>query len=93
MPKSVCVICEIELRPKENGVIVVEMFDNPPKPYKIWSADLWKCSVCGLEVVLGFGNKPFMAHYTHDLAVEIDSIKKHGATIIYDYEKFVKERR
>lgn len=87
MPKSVCKKCEIELRPETNGVKVVEMFQDPPQPYQIWDADLWKCPKCGLEVVLGFANMPFAVHYEDDLVAIIARIKETGVPIIYDYER------
>ncbi len=54
----VCVKCEVELRPEKNGFKVIDMFQHNTKAYKIWDADKWKCPKCGIEVVVGFGNKP-----------------------------------
>lgn len=49
---SVCVQCGIEHRIKQNGFSVVEMFMDPPQPYRIWSADLWECPVCGAQTTV-----------------------------------------
>jgi len=85
--KLICRKCEREFKPKENGVIVVEMFSQPPKPYKLWSADLWYCPVCGIEIVAGFAGNPFAESYTDEMDAIIKIAKEKGQTIIYDYEK------
>jgi len=86
MPKSVCSHCECELKPKKNGVIVVEMFHNNEKIYKLWSADLWKCPLCGIQVALGFPEKPFRQHFDGDCEDIILQEIANGKTIIYDKE-------
>jgi hypothetical protein len=55
MPKQVCVECETSLKIEQNGVIVVEMFNEDRSIYRLWSADMWKCPLCGVEIVTGFG--------------------------------------
>lgn len=86
MPKSVCVKCEVELKPEINGVVVVEMFQQNKEIYKLWEADLWKCPICGVEVVLGFGNQPFMYHFDSDCKKAIEDMIKNGRKVIYDLE-------
>ena len=86
MPKSVCVNCETELKPEHNGVIVAEMFQNNTKVYKLWEADLWKCSLCGIEVVLGFAQQPFMEHFEGNIEERLRESKEAGRKIIYDKE-------
>lgn len=88
MPKSVCVNCEVELKPEHNGVIVAEMMRENTAIYKLWEADLWKCPECGLEIVLGFGAMPFMEHYEGDINAKLEEIKESGKRIIYDKERF-----
>ena len=88
MPKSVCVKCEVELKPEYTGVIVAEMMHNNTEIYKLWEADLWKCPECGLEVVLGFGSMPFMEHLDGDLNAMLEEFKEAGSRIIYDKERF-----
>lgn len=89
MPKSVCVNCEVELKPEHNGVIVAEMMQNNTKIYKLWGADLWKCPECGLEVVLGFAQRPFAEHYEGNCDILIETLKKSGKKIIYDKKRGV----
>jgi len=65
--KPVCVKCQCELRPKTNGVGLLDMY-NPsdkaePQPYQIWDADLWACPRCGYELITGFGSRPIAEHW------------------------------
>jgi len=85
MPNMVCAKCECELKPKSNDVRVVEYFLKPPKPYKIWCADLWVCPKCGVEIVSGFGFKSLSEHYETTFQDTLsDSISNHK--VINDYE-------
>lgn len=88
MPKSVCVKCEVELRPEKNGVIVAELMQHNTKIYKLWSADLWKCPKCGIEVVLGFGRQAFIEHFEGEIDAKLQELKDAGRKIIYDKERF-----
>jgi len=71
-PYYVCAKCNIryepkrnrsatEMRPKKNGVYVIEMADFGP--YKVWHADLWECPKCGHLTIAGFGTEPMAEHY------------------------------
>lgn len=84
MPKSVCVNCEMELRPEINSVIVAEMMRDNTALYKLWEADLWKCPKCGIEVVLGFASQPFMEHFEGNINAKLEELKEAGRRIIYD---------
>ena len=86
MPKSVCMKCEVELRPEENGVVVADMFQGNQKVYRLWSADLWKCPLCGIEIVLGFAKGPFMIHHEGDIEAKLNELLLQGKTIIKDKE-------
>lgn len=89
MPKLVCRKCEIELKPEENGVVIVELCQKNKRVYKIWSADLWECRNCGNEVVAGFSSQPSF-HEGEKSEGEIRAVIKihelQGKTIIYDKE-------
>lgn len=74
MPKMVCAKCEVELYPEKNGVYVKELFQHNSAVYCIWAADLWKCPICGLEVVAGFGEKPIVEHYEPHFQRVLDQI-------------------
>lgn len=56
MTGKVCAKCQVELRPKENDVATLEMAGT--QATAVWSADLWACPGCGIEVLLGFGRAP-----------------------------------
>jgi hypothetical protein len=66
MPKMVCTTCCVELVPRTNGVVVVEMFNEPPQPYQLWNADAWVCPVCQFEIIAGFAHDPYAEHWQPD---------------------------
>ena len=63
MPAPTCVHCERGYERIRSGVYLVEHFNDPPQPYKVWSADLWKCPQCQQQTVMGYGMDPLMEHY------------------------------
>ena len=85
MPKMVCVTCEVELKPLENSVLVIEMASFGP--YKVWNADVWKCPKCFHKTVAGFGNSPIHEHYEDGFAEWLETEKASGRRIVYDREK------
>jgi hypothetical protein len=78
MPKPICVKCQRFLRPHRTGVRVLEskpVINGAPagtaasddwEPYKLWSADLWKCVGCGVEIINGYGETPLMQDFRDD---------------------------
>jgi hypothetical protein len=64
--RLVCQKCQIELRPKRNGVAAEAM--TVDGPYQLFVADLMACSGCGLEVVAGFGSRPIVEHFQAEYA-------------------------
>ena len=60
--RPVCVKCEVELYPEKNDIRVLDTMPGG-SPYKIWCADKWKCPICGIEIVTGFGLGPIAEHY------------------------------
>ena len=86
MPKMVCVKCEVEFKPEKNGVVVAEKFQRNTALYKLWGADLWKCPICGVEVVAGFAMNPLAEHYKDDLNKMVIKFANKGKTIIQDKE-------
>ncbi len=65
MPRPICVKCQIEYRPEKNGAIAEEMATGIGS-YKIWSADLLKCPICGHLIISEYGNNPLAEHYDPD---------------------------
>ena len=87
MSKIICVKCEVEFRPEENGVHVHELMRADTAIYKIWDADLWKCPRCGILIVAGFGQKPFAEHFEEDqMRAVLDSETIDHTTVFRDRE-------
>ena len=53
MPKVICVKCERDFRPKDIGVLFLDMAYDPPMPMQSHSADIWECPGCKQEIVVG----------------------------------------
>lgn len=85
MPKAVCAKCNVSLRPETNGVAVAEMFQDDREIYKIWDCDLWKCPGCGVEIILGFADRPLTEHFSDNfdaaLAYFREKLKKGEAYV------------
>jgi len=79
--RPVCVKCQRELLPFKNGVVAHQLKKNifdgnktklakellkNDKDYKIWHADMFKCPVCGIEVITHFGSGPVAEHFQDD---------------------------
>lgn len=80
MPKMVCVECEVEFKPRKNGVHVIEHASFGP--YKLWSADKWYCPGCRTEVVAGFAKYPAMKHYEEGFEEKLQELED----VVNDYE-------
>jgi hypothetical protein len=55
------------MRVKRNSVTVEELLEDGAA-YKLWSADLWECVECGVEIITGFGKAPLVEHWHIDYA-------------------------
>jgi hypothetical protein len=66
MPRPVCVKCHKEFRVEKNGVIAQENTGPDGNPYKIWSADLWECPGCHIQILSGYGLKPLKQYHDED---------------------------
>lgn len=66
--RPVCVKCETEMWAHVNGTLVIDVIgaliseENPPGYYKLWEADTYKCPKCGMEIVIGFGQRCLLEH-------------------------------
>jgi hypothetical protein len=91
MPKMVCADCQTELKIETSGIYVFEMFCEPPKVYKIWCADEWKCHGCGKTVIAGFGSGAIAEHFEEEFETVKENIlageKAGKIKVFYDYEK------
>ncbi len=86
--KVLCVKCRVELRNVHTGVYVNETAGNPPRSYKLWHADLYACPVCGMRMIVGFGNSPIMCEYEPGFDEFLKKVRVDG-TVIDDNEEFI----
>ena len=77
--RPVCPKCHCELKPERNGVAVLDLAAFGP--YKLWSADLWKCRICKIEIIAGFASEPISTCYEPDFKKQIDLYKSKGLLI------------
>ena len=82
--RPVCVACRIDMHPEKNGVNYIEYAGDLGKefPYNIWGADQWVCKECGISVLIGFGQKPWAAHYHENFEALLEMAKKDPWTVI-----------
>jgi hypothetical protein len=78
MPKPICVKCKRFFKPHRTGVWPLEQMPTVSgaqpgtreeaawQPYKIWSADLYRCEGCGGEIIVGFGQNRVSEHFEAD---------------------------
>ena len=88
MPKLVCKDCQIGYEIEKSGAWLIEMFSDPPRPYKIWSCDAWKCPGCDVVIMAEFGNEAIAEYYQPDFKDILDSCKKYESAgrVVYEYE-------
>lgn len=86
MRDLVCVICERSFRPKKVGITLIEMFDDPPRPYRLWNADLLECPKCGHAIVAKFGDRPKAEHHQPGFARALE-IAERKTVIVREFEK------
>jgi hypothetical protein len=82
----VCVKCETEFKPHKNGAYLIEMFQSDRDIYKIWQCDIWKCPICGVEVVAGLGQEPIMEHFQGDCWKLLHELQLSEQTIVFNKE-------
>ena len=90
MPKMICAKDQTELRPKKNGVYLVETFQPDRKPYRIWSADLWICPECGSEIISGFsgqGLTPIAEHFEENFMEIFQQAINSKQPMYYSHER------
>lgn len=84
MHTPVCVKCHRTMRVHKAGVVAHELRTDVFKgtksekakallsdnvDYKIWHCDIYKCPVCGIEIIGAFADKPISEHYGKDFKV------------------------
>ena len=76
----VCVACEVELRPKQNGVILVEAAVYGFEA--IYSADIHECPACGHETIIGVGENALYRRHEGDIAAEVRRREARGERVV-----------
>lgn len=84
MRRPICVKCRIEFRVLENGIDVIDMFSQPPKPYRLTQADLFECPTCKTQIVSGFADKAWIQHFEGNFEHWLR--KALEGTHVYNYE-------
>jgi hypothetical protein len=75
--RPICAKCQQFFFPKRNGTPFVENMKGGV-PYKLWMGDLWECGGCGVQVIVGVGQKPIAEHFEDNFA---DKVKSFGAEL------------
>jgi hypothetical protein len=64
MPNPACVKCGKFMEKTAIGVHVAEMAKTTaPKPYQVWSADVFTCFDCKFSIVGAYAERPFWCHW------------------------------
>lgn len=86
MPKLVCVPCQKQYIIVKTGNYVVDMFFDPPEPYRIQNGDRWECPKCGHQIIAGFALSPLAEHFEDKFQELLEKALAIDGTI-YCYEK------
>ena len=62
--KLACVKCNRKLVLKMVGIDVIFTLTESQEPYQVWSADMWECPECGMQVAGGFGDCARYSRYS-----------------------------
>ena len=78
MPMNMCVECKVGMKNVQSGVDVIEMFNTPLIPYKLWKADLYECPSCTTQVVFNFAAKPYAEHFHANFPAILKGVEEAG---------------
>jgi len=67
------------MKPEENGIGVLDITDFGP--YKLWTADKWKCPLCLHEVIVGFGKEAITEHFYKSFDNTVNGYREQGKLI------------
>jgi hypothetical protein len=71
---------------KRMGVAVVETAGTPPKPWRLWRADLLQCPICGKELLGHFSHEPVAEQHDVDFEAALDAASKSDRYVVYSAE-------
>jgi len=78
--RPVCVKCGIEMRLKEDGVGCLDLTEKQ-KPCQIWDSDMYKCPLCGIEILTDFGQLPVATRHEKGFAETVALWRKHFSIV------------
>lgn len=81
MPRIICSKCNLQMSVVRVGVYVVDMFLDPPQPYRIYSGDLYKCTGCDTEMVSGLAANPIATHHEDKFEEVLKDINENGIVV------------
>ncbi len=84
--RNACVKCQAEYLPKKLGVSVVETSGTPPKPVRVWQADIIACPICGNDVLAHFSHAPVMESHESGFDLFVSSIPAGKRFVLYSPE-------
>lgn len=74
----ICVKCQVEYRPKTNGINVELMADFGS--FELYKADKVECPGCGHQIITGYGDEPFAIHFKENYKEVLEKVEKSGRT-------------
>ncbi len=84
--KNICAKCQASFQVKKMAVSVVETAGTPPKPIRIWRADLHACPICSAEIVTNFAHAPMIESHETGFAEALEAIPQDHKHILYSPE-------
>lgn len=91
--KLVCHSCGLPMKIEATGIALIETFQYPPEPYKVWRADQYCCPGCG-HVATYTDAQPELNHFDSDFAERMRSILNVGLyTVSYERLAYIFDPR
>ncbi len=88
--QTVCANCQIGLKVRETGVMVLEMFMKDKEIYRIWFADVYACPGCNSDVLVNPSTLAAAQHHEKEKMAQFDKIINEyrlKAKLYYLYER------
>lgn len=83
---NLCVKCQAQYQVKRLGVTVIETSGNPPKPFRLWRADLFACPICNAELITRFGHEPIVESHEEGFAAALDQAVRNHRYVMHSPE-------
>ena len=72
--RPVCYACRVEMRCHKNGQAVVN-------GGSLWHGDVYRCPLCGVQVVVGFGREPISEEWRPDYGATVANEAQYGPVL------------